>query len=98
LTRFEDWFQRAFPEQAAALAGSDHPVLVLMEAAYRDGATEEQIRIMAEATTLATKSGQVKGERFDYFITLDQLGNLMKKDPASSPSAHCIPSAPPQTA
>jgi hypothetical protein len=95
LTRFEDWFQRAFPEQAIALLNSDHPALVIMEAAYRDGATEEQIRIMAAATRLAMSGGQVTGDCTEYFVTLAQLGNLLKDDPASSPSPHCTPSAPP---
>jgi hypothetical protein len=97
VTRFEDWFQRAFPEQATSLLGSGHPALVIMEAAYRDGATEEQIRIMAATTRLAMNGGQVVGEGQDYFVTLSQLGNLLKDDPASSPSPHCTPSAPPRS-
>jgi hypothetical protein len=83
-TRFEDWFSRAFPEQASSLLNSGHPALIIIEAAYRDGATEEQIRIMAAAIRLGMSSGQVVGEDSQYFITLDQLGNLMKDDPASA--------------
>lgn len=97
VTRFEDWFQRAFPEQASCLLNSHHPALVIIEAAYRDGATEEQIRIMAAATRLAMSSGQVTGECAEYFITMDQLGNLLKDDPASSPSPRCTPSTPPRS-
>jgi hypothetical protein len=78
-TRFEDWFRRAFPEQASVLANTHHPALVIIEAAYRDGATEEQIRIVAMATKLAMSRGQVIAEGLDYFITLAQLGNLVKE-------------------
>lgn len=97
MTRFEDWFRRAFPEQAPSLLNTDHPALVIIEAAYRDGATEEQIRVLAAATRLAMSGGQVIGEGMDYFVTLAQLGNLMKDDPASSPSPSCTPNVPPRS-
>jgi hypothetical protein len=97
VTRFEDWFHRAFPEQAPSLLNTDHPAVIIIEAAYRDGATEEQIRIMAAATRQAMSAGQVIGQALDYFITLSQLGNLLKNDPASSPSPHCTPSTPPRS-
>lgn len=97
MTRFEDWFRRAFPKLAPSLLNADHPALVIIEAAYRDGATEEQIRVLAAATRLAMYGGQVVGECSEYFITLGQLGNLLKDDPASSPSPHCTPSAAPRS-
>jgi hypothetical protein len=97
VTRFEDWFRRAFPEQAPSLLNTHHPAVIIIEAAYRDGATEEQIRIMAAATRLAMNGAQVTGERLDYFVTLQQLGNLLKGDPTSSPSPRCTPSAPPRS-
>jgi hypothetical protein len=86
MTRFEDWFVRAFPEQAPALMNTHHPAMVIVEAAYRDGATEEQIRVMAAATRLAMKNGQVREEGLEYFITLGQLGRLLQSDPATFPA------------
>ncbi len=97
VTRFEDWFRRAFPEQAPTLLNTHHPALVIIEAAYRDGATEVQIRVLAAATKMAMQNCQLTGEKSDYFITLAQLGNLLKEDPASSPSPHCTPSALPRS-
>ena len=86
--RFEDWFSSAFPEQAPSLLSDpQHPACVIIEAAYHDGAVEEQVRIYSAAITVARSGGQVIGDHNDYFITLDQLGNLVKNDPllAESP-------------
>lgn len=90
MTRFEDWFQRAFPEQAKSLIGSGHPALVIMEAAYRDGGTETQIQIMGDATKMAMSTGQVIGDKCDYYVTLIQLGTLVRNDPAASPALNQV--------
>lgn len=95
--RFEEWFRRAFPDQAPSLLSQpQHPACIIIEAAYHDGAVEEQIRIYSAAVALARNIGQVVGEHSEYFITLDQLGRLVKDEPLS-PALRCTPNAPPSS-
>lgn len=52
-------------------------------------ASDAAVQIYSEATRLAMKSGQVTGEKSEYFITLVQLENILKSNSALEHRKDC---------